>query len=130
MTAALHPMKPKNPAKLVDCGARGLLTVREIAEASGCSPRLIYERVQAGITGDKLFAQNLSRRPRQPGVSYRSQLPTGSGDNAGVGFAIRLVLRYRNNPPSVEVLCRDYGMHRSTAYRWRREWLAALGRFS
>lgn len=45
----------------------------------------------------------------------------------GIFVACRLVEKYRNRLPSIAELQSEFGMHRSTAFRWRAALAAARG---
>lgn len=121
----LHPY-PKREARKYDCGAAGLLTVREITQRTGRAEATIRSRIAAGIRGDAL-ASNPPRR--SAACRYREQSTVPGGTHGGMFVACRIArsLRSKDDIPSVRQLMERFGMSRATAYRWRAAWLAAMG---
>lgn len=53
--------------------------------------------------------------------------PSLSPANMSLQTACRVAIRYAHRMPTVSELQRDFGMHRSTAYRWLSALRAARG---
>jgi hypothetical protein len=80
--------------------------------------------------GDALQSSvaNLAERPRRRrSVGFRDGLAVGPNSSRAIFIACVIAQHFSRGVPTVEALCERFGMHRSTAYRWRRAWLDALG---
>lgn len=118
-------MALKLPARRFDCGSHGVLTMEEAAVLAGCKPGTIAGRYYRGVRGDALAAPAVYVGSRPGRGCYRDGIPgTGSG---AVAVAVRIALRFKGAAPDIRTLRREFGMHKSTAARWRRIWLDVLG---
>ena len=115
-------------AKRHDCGRHGQLTAAEAAAIAGISPAAVYQRLTDGVKGDALCAStpSHSERYRKRRRSYTLDAPATCGGVVAY-TAARIAVRFHGQAPDVDVLMRDFGMHRATAYRWRAAFVDALG---
>ena len=116
---------PVRERKRYDCGQHGWLTAAEAALIAGCQPETIEKRHYRGVQGDALAAPAVYIGSVSGRKCYRDNIP-GTGGGA-VAIAVRIALHFKGAAPDIGTLRREFGMHKSTAARWRRTWLDALG---
>lgn len=109
-----------------DCGRHGMLTVKEIVALTGCAHNTICDRIRNGIKGEALVEPVLDPRARRKAVTYRDDAVRTAGRST-MALALTIARDYRDKAPTVQQLMAHYGMHRTTAYRWREAYIDIMG---
>ena len=117
----LEPMR-KRKAKLHDCGAHGMLTVRQIALKAGIGEAGASRRVRDGVRGEMLVAP--TSPPRGHGNCWRDR---GMHERGGTILVACLFAKiFRDDAPTPEKVALHFpDMSRATQYRWVAAWKAA-----
>lgn len=115
-------------AKKHDCGKHGMLTAKEIALLTGMQSNSVSQRIARGVSGealcephDRVAARRVARE------TYRFRLPIDPNETGVMFTAMRIASAFPHRATTAEELMERYGMHRATAYRWRRAWLDSMG---
>lgn len=113
-------------------GGFGELSARQAHERYGVNPSTFLWRWKQGVRGEELLSPPRFGRPPGPRrESYRTRKAhtpnsNGAGSTNGAAFiAARIAKRHPDRAPPVQDLIDYFGMHRSTAHRWRAAFLAA-----
>ena len=110
-----------------DCGHHGLLTAREISAISGVCESAIHQRIRNGVSGEALADPKSTTRPRGEAYTVRDAGVPATTGITRVAVAVSICRRFPDAPPTVDLLRREYGMSRATAYRWRAAFVDAMG---
>lgn len=58
-------------------------------------------------------------------LSWPARYRDAPGRGSNIEIAVRLARAFPDRPPTLDFLQQQFGMSRSTAYRWRQRWIAA-----
>lgn len=117
---------PKREPAKHDFGSFGMLTVMEASLLSGRHETTIYNRLKRGkLKGDALLAKYVGKPPK---AMPRQSLNFSSGGVAESFYQGVLMHKlYGSKVPTRDMLMRDFGFTRATAYRKLQAYRAALG---
>jgi hypothetical protein len=85
-----------------------------VGQGDDCRPRLA-------------LVDSVARASMRRSVGYRDSLHMSPGSSTPMFIACVIAQAFSRGTPTVEQLCDRFGMHRSTAYRWRKAWVDAMG---
>lgn len=115
-------------AKRHDCGKHGMLTAKEIGLIAGLHEQSVHQRITRGVRGEALcerYDRSVARA--KACETFRSGMPIDPNSSGVMFIAMRIASAFPHRAPTAEELMTKYGMHKATAYRWRRAWLDSMG---